>query len=124
MTAELPHAEFVRLAATAANGKRPVFFDNPDTDRLMSILLAVVGELAVTRERLDTLERLLAHSQALKLPDIDAYRPNAEAAQARGQWQIEYLARVFRVLQQEQELLQRSAADTSAEELAKELATK
>ena len=121
---ELPHAEFVRLAAAAANGKRPNFFDSPETDRLMSILLAVIGELAVTRERLDTLERLLAGSQTINLKDIDGYRPDADAAQARGQWQIEYLSRVFRILQQEQELLSRGPAETSAEELSRELATK
>jgi polyhydroxyalkanoate synthesis regulator phasin len=116
------HADYLRLVNAAANGKRPYFFDNPDIDRLIAILLAMAGELAVTRERLDTVERLLAKKGSLTRNDIDAFRPDASEAIERGQWHLEYLARIFRVLQQEQELLARGAAEPSSEEVSKELA--
>ena len=60
MSDAFSHADYLKLVNAAANGKRPYFFDNPDIDRLIAIVLAMAGELAVARERLDTVERLLA----------------------------------------------------------------
>ena len=37
---------------TATRGRRYQFFDAPETDQLMSMLLASLSELSVTRERL------------------------------------------------------------------------
>lgn len=95
-----------RLVNAAASGKRPNFFEQQDVDRLLAIVWAMAGELAVTRERLDTVERLLAERQLLELGAIDAYRPDPQAAGERGRWQIEYIARLLRVLQQEVDTLQ------------------
>jgi hypothetical protein len=122
MSDAFSHADYLRLVNAAASGKRPYFFDNPDIDRLIAIVLAMAGELAVARERLDTVERLLARQGSLSRADIDGFRPAADEAAERGRWHLEYLARIFRVLQQEQELLQRGAAEPSAEEVARELA--
>ena len=116
------HADYLTLVNAAANGKRPYFFDNPDIDRLIAIVLAMAGELAVARERLDTVERLLARKGTLSRADVDQFRPDAAEAAERGRWHLEYLARIFRVLQQEQELLQRGPAEPSAEEVSGELA--
>ena len=38
----------------AAKGRRPQFLDDPDSDRLLAMIMALTGELAVLRERLDT----------------------------------------------------------------------
>jgi hypothetical protein len=122
MSSELPHADYLKLINAAASGKRPYFFDHPDVDRLVAIVLAMAGELAVARERLDTVERLLARQGSLARADIDEFRPSAEEAQERGRWHIEYLARIFRVLQQEQELMQRGSGEPSAEDVSRELA--
>ncbi|MCS6947114.1 MAG: hypothetical protein NZM12_05830 [Steroidobacteraceae bacterium] len=113
--------ELLQRINAPSRGKRPQFFDHPDTDRLLSIILALVQELAVTRERLDTLERLLAQRGVVSEAQIDAYRPEPQVAQQRAQWQIEFLARVFRVLQQEMLALERGAGEESAEEVAREL---
>lgn len=99
-----------RLINAAASGKRPHFFADADIDRLLAIVWAMAGELAVTRERLDTVERLLAARELLDRRQIDAYRPDPAAAAERGQWQIEYIARLLRVLQQEVDAMQREAA--------------
>lgn len=116
--------EVLRLANAASAGKRPHFFADADLDRLLAIVWAMAGELAVTRERLDTVERLLAARDSLDRADIEAYRPDPQAADERGQWHLEYIARLLRVLQQEVETLQRGAAESSAEEVARELATR
>ncbi len=98
-----------RLINAAASGKRPHFFGDHDVDRLLSIVWAMAAELAVTRERLDTVERLLAERSLLDRAAIDDYRPDAAAAAERGEWQIDYIARLLRVLQQEVDVLQRDS---------------
>lgn len=102
--------EMQRLINAAASGKRPHFFADADVDRLLAIVWAMAGELAVTRERLDTVERLLAARDLLDRAQIDAYRPGEDAAAERGRWQIEYIARLLRVLQQEVDALRRDAS--------------
>jgi len=99
--------ELQKLVNAAASGKRPHFFGDADVDRLLTIVWAMAAELAVTRERLDTVERLLAERELLDRAQIDAYRPDETAAAERGRWQIEYIARLLRVLQQEVDALQR-----------------
>ena len=42
-----------------AKGQRPTFFDDPDTDKLVSMLMGLAGEVSVMRDRMDTIERLL-----------------------------------------------------------------
>lgn len=118
----MKHEDFLRLANAAPSGKRPHFFDNADVDRLLAIVWAMAGELAVTRERLDTVERLLAAHQLVQRAEIEGFRPDAEAARERGEMQIEYIARLLRVLQQEVESMQRGQQQSSSEEFAAEVA--
>jgi len=112
--------QLLELVNAAASGKRPHFFGDADVDRLLAIVWAMAGELAVTRERLDTLERLLAERAVVQQTDIDAYRPDAEAARERGEWQMEYIARLLRVLQQELDALRAASAAGGANPPAQE----
>lgn len=91
----------IALAGSKAKGKRPGYFRDTDSDRLMAILMAVAGELAVTRERLDTLERLLEKKGVLNRDAVEEYSPDSDAARERGLWHQEFIARILRVLQQE-----------------------
>ncbi|MEM0928227.1 MAG: hypothetical protein AAGI89_02940 [Pseudomonadota bacterium] len=59
------------------------FFDDPTTDVLISTILSLTTELSVTRERLDTLERILADKGTLERADIETYQPGPEAAKER-----------------------------------------
>ncbi len=108
------------LAGAKAKGKRPWFID-PDNERLMNMLLVVIQELAVTRERMDTLERLLEQSGTLTRAQIETFAPTKDEADARGAWMQEYLARVFRILQQDREALA-NGTEQSSEDVAEELA--
>jgi predicted nucleic acid-binding Zn-ribbon protein len=83
-----------------AKGKRPVYLDDPQIDQLLTIVMALTGELSVQRERLDTIERLLAAKGILSAAEIDAYEPAEEVAKEREHWRAEYIARVLRVLQE------------------------
>ncbi|WP_299592269.1 hypothetical protein [uncultured Microbulbifer sp.] len=117
--------DHISLAGTKAKGKRPQYFELAESERLMSILLAVAGELAVTRERLDTMERLLEQKGLLSTSDIETFEPDSEASEARALLHQEYIARILRIVQQEKEAIneQKSATDaTSLESVIQELA--
>lgn len=112
------------LAGASAKpaGKRPYFLD-PAVERVMAITMAVVQELAVARQRVDTLERLLQAKGLLDPGEIDGFIPGAAQAAERGLWTQEYLARVLRILQQEAEGIEASArGDLYSEEVAHEVA--
>ena len=84
-----------------AKRKRPVYFDDPQTDKVLAIVMALTGEVSVLRERLDTIERLLEAKGILAIADIEAYQPDESVAKEREQWRAEYIARVLRVLETE-----------------------
>ena len=108
------------LSSAKAKGKRPFFFEDEDTERLMNIVLALVQEVAVLRQRLDTMERLMEAGEPVSRASIEDFEPSKPVAAERGLWTQEYLARIFRILQQEREAL--SAKDQSSEDVAEELA--
>lgn len=88
-----------------AKGKRPVYFDDPQIDNLLAIIISLTGEVSVLHERLDTIERLLAVKGVLFAAEIEAYKPDDEVAKQREQWRAEYIARVLRVLQEQLDTL-------------------
>jgi hypothetical protein len=94
-------ADTVKLAAQPASGLRPEFTGDPLVERLFGITLALTTELAVTRERLDTVERLLERHALVPGVEIEAYRPDPAVVAARAQAHQDYLARIFRVLLQD-----------------------
>jgi hypothetical protein len=91
----------VKLAAEPASGQRPEFTGDPLVERLFGITLALTTELAVTRERLDTIERLLEQHDLLPREAIETFQPDPVTGVARAQSHQEYLARIFRVLLQD-----------------------
>jgi hypothetical protein len=102
-------------------GKRPYFL-HAEVERVMAITMAVAQELAVARERIDTLERLLEAKGVLDRPEIEAFVPAPEQAAERGLWTQEYIARVLRILQQEGEAIAAGEkGDLLSEEVAVEL---
>ena len=42
-----------------AKGERPYFFDDPNVDKLVSMIMGLAGETSVLMDRVDTIERLL-----------------------------------------------------------------
>ena len=91
-----------------AKGKRPVYLENPQIDKLLAIVMALTGEVSVLHERLDTIERLLEIKGILSITEIEAYEPDTKVTKEREQWRAEYIARVLRVVQEELETLNQS----------------
>jgi hypothetical protein len=119
--AKSPSLDPLSLAGAKAKGKRPWFLENPDSERLLNIVLPLIQEVAVMRERLDTIERLIERDGTLSQSAIEAYSPSKAEADARGALMQEYIARVFRILQQEREALA-VKDEVSSEDVADELA--
>ena len=98
--------DWIARAGAKPKGRRPAFFDDPAVDRLLSLTMAVVGEVSVLRERLDTVERLLDAKGTISRADIEAYQPDRTAGEERGEMTRAYIARVMRGFQQEVEALE------------------
>lgn len=102
-----------------AKGKRPAYFDDPAMDRLVSIVMALMGELSVTRERLDTVERLLALTGTLDPAAIDGFTPDRDAALARGRAARELVSRCLRGV--EQDMASLTSVEPSIDEVSRQL---
>jgi polyhydroxyalkanoate synthesis regulator phasin len=110
----------VALANQRAKGKRPFFLDDPAVERVLSVAMAIAGELSVARERIDTLERLLVQRGVLQADDIERYVPDAAVQAARNEWGRAYIARVLRILDQDVQAMS-GAPEPSMEQVAEEL---
>ena len=91
-----------RLRRTA-KGKRPRYFSDPAVDRLLGILMTLVGEVSVLRDRLDSVERLIEKGGLFRQEDIDGFQPDEEAEAERENVRRRYVERVMRVVQNEYE---------------------
>lgn len=91
----------------SAKGKRPNFLTNQSQEHLLSMTMALLQELAVTRERVDTLERVLEANNIVSIEDLDGYRPGEEAAAERQAKQHQLISTVMRSLEQEIQTMKR-----------------
>ena len=113
----------LKLAGAKPKGKRPYFLKDPDVERVLAVTMALAQEVAVMRERLDTVERVLEAKGTLTQADIESYNPPKPIAETRGAWTQEYLARVLRIYQQEIEALE-NVDEPSSEDIGHELGSK
>jgi len=60
------------------------------------MVLAPLGELTITRERLDTVERLLESVSVLRQSDIEAFDPQGQVAAEREQLRKRQIGKVLR----------------------------
>jgi hypothetical protein len=112
--------DWMLRANLAPKGKRPDFFGDPDKEKLLSMVLALTGELAVMRLRLDTVERMLEGKGLLSRDAVEAYAADRDAGQERGEWMREYIARIMRGPQQQMEAMMREG-DRPLDEVSADL---
>lgn len=111
--------DWIARAGTRAKGRRPDYFEDPALDRTVSILMAVVAEVSVVKDRLDTIERLLEQKGSINRADIETYAPDRDAAYERALGTKDYIARVLRGVQQHMESME--VDEPSLEDVTKEL---
>lgn len=97
-------------------GQHPQYFRDPATDKLLSMVLSLMGELAVTRDRVDTLERLLEKHDVFPQSEVQGYRAEGQVREERDARRKEYLDRVMRVLQNEVDEMRLKGSVLSPEE--------
>lgn len=86
-----------------ARGERPFFFEDPNIDKLISMFMGLVGEVAVLHDRNDTLERLLQTKGLVKQSEIDSFKPNVKVQEERAVWRKNYLSEILRIIESELE---------------------
>jgi hypothetical protein len=112
--------DYISIAGNKPKGKRPYFFNDPAVERVLNITMAIGMELAVARERVDTLERLLEEKGILSREEISSYTPTSKEIETqRQQWHSEYISRILRVVQQAQEELENP--DKTLQEIADDI---
>lgn len=87
----------------AARGPRPEFFADASSDTLLAMNMALLTELMATRERLDTLERLLDSQGVVRRASIDAFEADGAAEVEREQIRETMSRHVFYLLLQQAE---------------------
>ena len=63
-------------------GGRPSIFSNPESDRLLAIIVRLLTEHSVLAERVKTLEALLDQSGIITNDQIEAFEPNQDVDEA------------------------------------------
>jgi hypothetical protein len=82
-----------------ARGERPAFFPGePAADRLLGMVMTLATELAVVRERLDTIERITAARGMDLAAEVDCYEPPIAVREAREAWRQAFLDRLLKML--------------------------
>ncbi len=98
--------------ARVAKGRKPRYFSDPATDKLLSMVLALTQELSVARDRIDTLERLLDRAGLLAAETVEAYLPTPVEAAARADTRAAMLRRIFRAVEKDAQDLDGRAAES------------
>lgn len=89
-------------------GSRPQFFPDPATDKLLAMVMALAGEVAVIRDRLDTFERLVEAKGVVTRNDIENYKPSKEVHAERDAWREEYLSHILRIVDLDADAMDRN----------------
>jgi len=84
-----------------AKGARPYFFEDANQDKILAMLMGLVGEVSVFADRVDSLERLLEEKGVLTREQISNYVPDAKVNAERDARRDVLLAQVLRVLTQD-----------------------
>ena len=106
----------------SAKGKRPQYFLDPASDKLHSMLWAVIEELSVTRDRVDALERVLASQGVTSVEEVDAYAPDDVAVEQRAKRRGDYIRRVTKCFTDEIAQVKRADPAMDFEDVVKVIA--
>ncbi|OQW73412.1 MAG: hypothetical protein BVN33_09915 [Proteobacteria bacterium ST_bin13] len=111
--------DWIGLAGKRAKGKRPDYFEDPAIDRILSIVMALVAEVSVLKQRQDTVERLLDAKGTISRADIEGFVADKDAAYERGVETKAYIARIMRGVQQAMDAM--AVDEKPVEQVSREL---
>jgi len=85
----------------SAKGKRPYYFEDPACDKLHFMIMALIEELSVTRDRLDALERVLEQKGVSKVSDVDKFKPTDQDKSERDHRRAAYVRKIMKTFDDE-----------------------
>lgn len=91
-------ADAVLALVQSARGSRPQSLNDRESEEVLVIALALLVELAVSNDRIDRLERIVAEQAGVAVEALRDTRHDGLAAQERQQALDALLARVLRIL--------------------------
>lgn len=94
----------------ASKGGRPQFLDTPDSERLLTMVVALAGEISLLHDKLDSLARVASEKSTFSLDEVNRYAPDAQVLAERAVRREAFLGRVFRILHAEAERAARPEA--------------
>lgn len=97
--------EIQNLATQKAKGKRPEYLGSQSNDHLLSMIMVLAEELAVTRERADTTERLLESLGVLSREQIERFTPSQDEGLERQHKHSQFTSRLLRSVRHEVDAL-------------------
>lgn len=100
-----------------AQHRSEFFSERADVGRLLEMVTALTGEIAILRARLDTHERLAASGSGFDHARVEAYRAPSDVLAYRMQQDQEMIARVFRAVTEE---IDRLASDADVRKVLME----
>ena len=100
----------------ARGPKRPQYLANAELDKFMMMLNALVIEVSVVRERLDTHEGLAAEGKLATEANIEAFHVGADRQAARERRREAMLSRIYRVVLEELEESREALSTRALEE--------
>ncbi len=86
-----------------AKGRKPGYFADPATDKLLQMVVTLAGELSVVRDRLDLIERLATQAGAFDRGKLETMQLTEADITERDAGRADFVARVLRVLDQDLE---------------------
>ena len=86
-----------------AKGKKPISLDGRSIDNLMAMIMTLTQEISVLRDRLDTIEVLLAEKETISLEDIDNFVPSDDVVMQRKEKRQLLLKRILLPLEKDLE---------------------
>ncbi len=104
-----------------AKGRRPYFFDDPNIDKLLAMIMALTGEVSVIRERLDTHERLAQSKKWSSHQAIEDYKPDDVTEAFLAQFRADYIARILRIVQVELDQITRGETEKDYDKIVEEV---
>jgi hypothetical protein len=81
----------------ASRGGRPDSLANPDSERLLSMIVALAAEVSMLNDKLDNLTHVAAKGP-FKPEDVENFVPDAALAEARARKRTAYVQRVMRLI--------------------------
>lgn len=104
-------------------GKRPSFYETPGVDYLMHMVMVLSQELSVTRDRLDTLEHLIADKGVLNRSEFNDFEPDQSCLEERETKRQALLSSLFSVMHQEAAEIEGKDDKKRFEDVISEIAT-